>query len=70
MELDKGILLGAEDQDVISINGLQYVHKSRFDIALSALRYIANSNPGPHQSFEIENKLAAQKAIGEIGEEK
>lgn len=42
--------------------------KERYDLAVKALKYIANSTPSPDQTFEIENKLAAQKALKELGE--
>ncbi len=52
----------------VTFNGIIYTPKSKLDLAVAALKYIANSTPGPEQTFEIENKLAAQKALKEIGE--
>lgn len=45
-----------------------YIPKEKYDLAVMALKYIANSAPSAEQTFEIENKLAAQQALSELGE--
>ena len=39
---------------------------SKLSTAIDALKYIANSVPGPEQQFELENKTAAQEALNKL----